>query len=127
MLKLVIDSSILIDHLRGGNRWEKILSELEEGTQFFIPTIVFYELFSGKSSRNVEVARIISNLVKNFQRVELNEEISKKAGEIYRDITTGLDVPDYIIAASALVVGAEVVTLNIKHFQQIPALLLYLF
>lgn len=125
-MKLVIDSSILIDHLRGGSKWRKILSNLEEETQFFIPTIVFYELFSGKSSGNAETSRKILNLVKSFQRVELHEEISKKAGELYRDITARLDVPDYIIAASALAIGGTVVTLNRKHFELIPGLSLYL-
>lgn len=124
-MKLVLDSSILIDHLRGGSKWGEILSNLEEEAQFFIPTIVFYELFSGKSSENAETSRKILHLVKSFQRIELNEEIAKKAGEIYRDITTRLGVPDYIIAASALAIGGTVVTLNRKHFELIPGLSLY--
>lgn len=64
----------------------------------------------------------IKNILHYLQRVELTEEIAKRAGELYRDISKTLQVPDYIIAASALTLGGRVLTLNKKHFQQIPGL-----
>ena len=124
-MKLVLDTSILIDHLRGGDKWKKILKTLEEEAEFFIPTIVFFELYSGKSSQDPKTSHRILNLVNAFQRIELNEKIATRAGQIYRDINKTLEVPDYIIAASALELGATVLTLNRKHFEQIPHLGLY--
>lgn len=124
-MKLVLDTSILIDHLRGGDKWQQILSKLDKNTEVFIPTIVFFELYSGKSSADVGTSRKIRNLVKHFQRIELSENISEKAGQIYRDITSDLEVPDYIVAASALDIGGTVITLNDKHFHKIPGLLIY--
>ena len=125
-MKLVIDSSVLIDYLRGGIIGKKIFDTIEkQNPELFIPTIVFFELFSGTSTRNLAVATKIINLIQNFKRIELTEEIAIHAGEIYRQIGKHIGPQDYIIAASALSIGASVLTLNTKHFQQIPTLLLY--
>lgn len=124
-MKLVVDTSVLIDHLRGGKILQQILDSLSEDDELFISSIAFFELFSGKSSAKRLVAAKIYNLVKNFQKIELDDGIAIRAGELSRDVTTKLEVPDYIIAASALNIGAAVLTLNQKHFQQIPHLSLY--
>lgn len=124
-MKLILDTSILIDHLRGGGQLQSVVDGLSPGTEFYISTIVFFELFSGKSSEREEVATKIYNLVKNFQKIELDEDIATLAGKIYRNSKTRIEVPDYIIAASALSIGGTVLTLNRKHFEQIPNLPLF--
>ena len=124
-MKIVVDTSILIDYLRGGTKWEHLLSEVEKDIEIYLPTIVVFELFSGKSSHKPQASRDIVDFIKYFQRIELTEEIAKKAGELYRDVSKTLQVPDYIVAASALDIGGTVVTLNKKHFAQIPHLSLY--
>lgn len=124
-MKIVVDTSILIDHLRGGNAWKKIASEIDDDTQLFVPTIVLFELFSGISTKKPTVVSQIYKLLGNFQRLDLSELIARQAGELYRDTKKTLQVPDYIIAASALQVNAIVVTLNQKHFAQIPNINLY--
>ncbi len=126
-MKIIIDSSIIIDYLRGGTKWNKFIEVAEEDTELFIPTIVIFELFSGTSTRNPNKTQDMLNFVKQFSRIDLDEKIARIAGEIYRDVTKTLEVPDYIIAASALSIGAAVLTLNQKHFQQIPGLEIYEF
>lgn len=125
-MKIVIDTSILIDHLRGGNVWNNLSDRVEEANiELFIPTIVIFELYSGKSSKSPLMKEKIEKAISKFYRIDLTEEIARKAGEIYRDFSPNIQIPDYIIAASALDIGAEVVTLNNKHFAQIPGLSLY--
>lgn len=124
-MRLIIDTSILIDYLRGGIKWEELLSQFEKDTEIYLPTIVIFELFSGKSTSDPKVAKEISNFIKFFQKVELTEKIAKRAGELFRDVNKNLGAPDYIVAASALELNATVVTLNIKHFEQIASLNLY--
>lgn len=126
-MRIVIDTSILIDHLRGGTKWEEFLKEADRNIELFLPTVVIFELFSGKSTKKSNIAKNIAYLLKNFHRVDLTEEIAKVAGELFRDTKKTLQVPDYIIAASALSLGATVLTLNIKHFEEIPHLALYTF
>lgn len=122
-MKLVVDSSILIDHLRGGSIWSQLLYDFKEDLELFVPTIVIFELFSGKSSK--DSVDQINKLLKVFKRLELNEKIARQAGELHRDAGKNIDSEDCIIAASALEIGASVLTLNKKHFAQIPNLPIY--
>lgn len=126
-MRLIIDTSILIDYLRGGMKWEELLKKFEKDTELFLPTIVIFELFSGKSTSDPKVIKEINNFINFFQKVELTEKIAKRAGELFRDVNKNLGAPDYIIAASALELNATVLTLNKKHFEQITNLDLYPF
>jgi predicted nucleic acid-binding protein len=124
-MNLVVDTSILIDHLRGGNTWKKIVAENGENLKLFVPTIVIFELFSGQSTRDPSMIVKIYQLLDNFQRVQLDENIAKIAGELFRDLKKHIQISDYIIAATALSTNTTVLTLNRKHFEQIPGLAIY--
>lgn len=124
-MKLVLDTSIIIDYLRNDKRGVAFFNKEQEDIAFYLPTIVIFELFSGKSTQNFAKLKIIIDFIRYFQRIELTESIAERAGQIYRDISTTLQVPDYIIGASALEIGGMVVTLNRKHFEQIPNLAIY--
>lgn len=126
-MKIVVDTSILIDYLRGGKRGGQFIEEVEgdDDSELFLPTIVVFELFSGQSTKSPIVVTKILNLLKFFQRIELTEEIAIQAGQLYRDTKKTLQVPDYIIAASAVQINAQVATLNQRHFEQIPNINLY--
>src|SRR5581483_1582059 len=101
-MKIVVDTSILIDHLRNGPAWRLFLGTVDkEIIQFFLPTIVLYELFSGKSSQEPQIKYKIENLVRSFQRIGLTEKIARRAGELCRDSAYTIQAQDYIIAASA--------------------------
>ncbi|MBI2039880.1 type II toxin-antitoxin system VapC family toxin [Candidatus Microgenomates bacterium] len=125
-MKTVFDTSIFIDYLRGGTISDEVFDQIEkQNAQLFIPTIVIFELFSGNSTKNSSVRIKITNMIQSFKRIELTEEIAMMAGKLYREIGKQVSTQDYIIAASALSIGASVLTLNQKHFQQIPGLDLY--
>lgn len=124
-MKVVVDTSILIDYLRDGTKWETFVKNVGEDVELFLPTIVIFELFTGNSTKSMAKKTELVDFLKQFSRINLDEQIAKRAGGLLRDLKTTLQVPDYIIAASALEIGATVVTLNQKHFQQIPQLKLY--
>lgn len=124
-MKLVLDTSILIDHLRGGTKWEELLSKFDKNDELYIPTVVFFELFSGRNTSDPETSKKVTEFLKYFQKIDLTEKIAKRAGILFRDVSKNLGAPDYIIAASALELNATLVTLNTKHFGQIPNLSLY--
>lgn len=124
-MKVVVDSSIIIDYLRGGKKWDDFIDSVERNTQLFLPTVVIFELFSGNSTRNRHNLQKMITFIHEFQRIDLNESIAKAAGELFRDGKIKIQAADYIIAASALEIGGAVLTLNQKHFQQIPHLPLY--
>lgn len=119
-MKFVIDTNILIDKLRGGEKFDLFLEKLDKDSELYLPSIVFFELFSGISSKKEDITNYILSLKKLFHLVDMTLEIAKRAGEINRDMAENLEAPDYIIAATAIEIGAQVVTLNKKHFSQIP-------
>lgn len=124
-MKLVVDTSIFIDKLRGGKKWDEFLNDLDNTVELYLPSIVIFELFSGLSSRKAQISLKISSFRKFFNEIDLTSEIAKRAGEMNRDILGNLDLPDYIIAATAIEIGAQVVTLNAKHFQKIPGVSIF--
>ncbi len=124
-MKILVDSSIIIDYLRGGKKWDEFIDQVEKDVQLFLPTIVIFELFSGSSTKNISRLKEMLSFIREFQRIDLNESIAQVSGEFFRDSKTKIQVADYIIAASALSINATVLTLNQKHFEQIPNLSIY--
>lgn len=125
-MNYIFDTSIIIDALRQNKKAREVFKKFDNNNDhLFVPTIVGFELFSGKTSSDKNQITKINKLMSYFTEVDLTWKISKLAGEIYRDDTKSLEVPDYIIAATAMEIGAQVVTLNKKHFNQIPNLMLY--
>ena len=104
-MKIVVDTSILIDYLRGGKTGIQFIEKVEgdDELELFLPTIVIFELFSGQSTKSSIVVNKILNLLKFFQRIELTEDIARAAGQLFRDTKKTLQVPDCIIAASSVV------------------------
>lgn len=124
-MRIVVDTSVLIDYFRGGTKWEEFIAQVDRDAELFLPTVVIFELFSGASTKDPKVSAKITNFLRHFVRVDFDEAIARRAGELFRDTAKNLQVPDYIIAASSILIGATVLTLNKKHFLQIPSLSIY--
>src|SRR3989344_4770973 len=124
-MNYIFDTSILIDHLRGGGAFNKISLELPDDFHLIISAVSIIELFSGKSTRKKEVENEIKELVSNFEIKDVDKKISKRSGILVRDSKVSIGLADNIIAATAIETGAQVVTLNKKHFAQIPQVVVY--
>lgn len=125
-MNIIFDTSFVIEGLRQNKKAWEITAQFEKSEyKLFIPSIVGFELFSGSSSGRHDQITAIKKYLSFFSVVDLTWNIAQKAGVIYRDGITNLEVPDYIVAASALEIGAYIVTLNTKHFSQIPNLMIY--
>ena len=123
-MKLILDTNIFIDKLRGGTKLDEFLFGIDEDAELFLPTVVVFELFSGLSSKEKLVSEKINGFRKYLREVDLNWNIAKKAAEIHRD-NRDIEAFDCIIASTAIELGAQVVTLNKKHFSQIPQVVIY--
>lgn len=127
-MNFVFDTSILIDKFRGGEKFGTFISGIvNPNTRIYLPSIVQFEIMSGKSTRDKEIFRRITAFFDKMEKIDLTENISRRAGFLYRDLELKIGVVDYIVAATALEINAQVVTLNKKHFSQISGLLLYPF
>jgi len=119
-MNLVFDTSLLIDNLRGGKQLENVYLNTKQDDRLLLPTIVITELFSGLSSKEANIIRKIKLLVSHFEKIQLTESIAQETGVLIRNLGKIVELPDFIIAATAMEIGAQVVTLNNKHFQKIP-------
>jgi predicted nucleic acid-binding protein len=116
MANLLIDTDVLIDHLRGLRRAEQFLRERREsGDLFYTSVITHAELLTG--ARPSEEP-LLWALLGSLQTVTIDEAIAQQAGFYCRQYrrSHGVLLPDALIAASAKSVNATLVTLNAKHF-----------
>ncbi len=122
-MKALVDSSIIIDHLRnyqhGKNTRFMILYKECEAIYFSLITIA--EICSGLSA--VKMEEQINDIFSLGNIIELNPRLMEKAGGIRREIKISL--MDAIISACALELGLPVATLNLKDFEKVPKLKLF--
>ncbi|MEA3359946.1 MAG: type II toxin-antitoxin system VapC family toxin [Thermodesulfobacteriota bacterium] len=116
MERCLIDTDIIIDHLRGEEKARDFLRQTKsEETDILYSVITKAELYSGVRQKEEEK---VSYLLRSMEEVRIDGEIAIHAGR-YRNkfyASHGLLLPDALIAASAKKVGATLVTLNKKHY-----------
>lgn len=127
MYNIIIDTSILIDHLRGISRDFRLLEtkKATESVSLLIPHIVIVELFTGEEARKKDIRKKIDKLIEGLEVIGLTVSSAKKAGDLQRTYKQIPDLPDLIIAAIALEQEAQIATHNKKHFGQIKRVKLY--
>lgn len=122
MSKLLVDSSIIVDFLRLKSKDSTHLQQLaNQGHQLYISIITHAELYSGKSIwESTNAKKELGLVLSGLQVLKLDERISKKAGETRAKY--GQNIPDAIIAATAIFHKLPLATLNIKDFMSIKNL-----
>lgn len=124
-MKYVVDSSLIIDKLREGSNWDIFFHSTSTEDEFYLSSLSIFEIFSGKSTLNSEIAKKIKRVLNSFKIIPITKVLAIRAGELFRDLNGSLDAIDVVIAATALELNATVVTLNQKHFSQITGLKVY--
>lgn len=121
--KLMIDSSILIDYFRKTDKSKsKLVSHFKSYKQLYISSITEFEVLNGatEAQREFWEGMLVGLIVLN-----LDSLAARKATEIVAQLKTrrkGIDKPDLFIAATAVVHGLKLDTLNVKHFVHIEGL-----
>ena len=117
---ILIDTNIIIDALNGIDKYDEFLSEQDN---LVTSTVCFSELIQGSKKKN-QINKIIKTIESTFTIIELNSEISILARKLIAEYShkQGLDYPDSLIAATCMVNGYQLATLNTKHFKGIKGL-----
>lgn len=124
MNKILIDTNIFIDHLRGFQPSTDFLLKVFQGEyNAQISTLTVMELFAGTMPAEAEKEKVVS-LLEKFSPVPVSSEIAEKAGNLLRLYRNrGLAPVDALIAATSMEIEAILVTKDIKHFSVIEGLL----
>jgi predicted nucleic acid-binding protein len=121
---IVLDTSFLVDHLRGVTAaTEAFAGAVREGERTAASVITKVEIVGGMRSHERRATR---NLFEQLEWIPVDDAVAELAGEytrLYRRSHQGIDVPDYVIAATAFVLRAEMWTRNVKHFPMFPDLI----
>jgi predicted nucleic acid-binding protein len=108
----LLDTDVLIDHLRGHRHLRLSDPKLQ------ISVVTRCELFAGRNVDEPTLRRTLNVL----KEVSVTRAIAETAGSIRR--TTGIPVPDALIAATALEHEMALMTRNRRHFEQVSGLTL---
>ena len=112
----LFDSTILIAHLRGIAPATELLRSAVERGGALASVLSRVEIEGGmRSDERSGVARLFSAL----QMEAVSDGIATRAGALlreYRRSHSGIDLVDYVVAATALEHGARLLTLNVRHF-----------
>lgn len=117
-MRALVDSDILIWHLRGAPEALKFFRRLEATD---------YELWTGALQRaevvffmKPEEEEQTSLFLSRFRTAPIDQSVVDTAGKLYRQYhpSHGIDVNDAFLAATALLKGGKIFTLNTKHYPQ---------
>ncbi len=119
----LLDTTIAVDHLRGDDRAALLLERLADvGEPLLASELSRFELLAGMRPEELETTE---RFMDALTWVPVDEEIARLAGSMaaeYRTSHSGIDAIDYVIAATATVTGADLLTTNVRHFPMIPLL-----
>jgi predicted nucleic acid-binding protein len=119
----LIDTSVLVEYLRGVERARELMrSALEREEILAASVLTRIELSIGM--RPAE-RRATDALFRALHWVAVDDAIAEQADVLARRHArshSGIDAVDYCVAASALVNGFELWTLNVRHFPMFTGL-----
>jgi predicted nucleic acid-binding protein len=112
--RILIDTDILIDHLRGSKNIAAIISS-SSGNTPFISVISIAEIYSFLF---IQEYQIMDELLNMITVIDVDTLIAKTAGKYRMEYIKSyqLTVPDALIAATAKINRAALVTKNTRHF-----------
>ena len=116
----LIDTNILIDHLRGDKQATEFLLDVETGrAKGCVSVLTEYELLSVPQLESSE-KREIERLLLLMPCLAITSWVARLAADFRRRYQT--DIADALIAATAKARSATLVTRNLKNFQRIKGL-----
>jgi predicted nucleic acid-binding protein len=113
---ILVDTDVLVWALRGSEVARAWVREAREREPLSISVVSVAELTGGM--RSGERDRVWS-LLAALRTEPVTEVIARRAGELRREFRAShgaIGTADYLIAATADVLGAPLATLNVKHF-----------
>ncbi len=129
---IVVDTNILIEFSRGRlrNSDQSIFMRLVKysrvhGHRLVVPSISIFEFFSGSEMNNELNRQNAARMLVDVTIVDMTQIIAELAASLFRKHKATIGIVDYMLAATAISLDAELVTLNMKHFQLLEEVRLF--
>jgi len=120
---ILCDSNVMIDWI---NHKQKAVNDLQwiEG-YIALSIITEYEIIAG--AKDMAMQRRFEKLLGNYTIISLDHKISLLGISLYKKykLSHGLDMPDSLIAATAIELDMPLLTYNTKDFRFISGVRLY--
>ena len=119
---VLVDTDILIDFERGVEQAADCLDRLEAQARPAISVVTQMELIVG--CRGKQELNALDRFLKRFEIITIDAVIAETAVDLLRQfcLSHGLLIADALIAATALVLEAPLLTGNQRHFRFIEGL-----
>ena len=121
-----LDTNVLIGLLRNDKNVVSLVKEIENSNKITTTVINNFELWKGfYRTKSVKDEGAIIKLLNIISLLEFDQKASKKAAEIFEHLKSKgkmVDALDVMIASIALTNSEPLLTLNKKHFDNIPGL-----
>lgn len=120
-MRSLFDTTVLIAHLRGDPRARELLLAASADDRC-ISVLTRIEIEGGmRTDERTRVAALLATM----RKLPVSDAVARRAAihlRRFRRPHTGIDVTDYVIAATAELHQARLQTLNVKHFPMFPDL-----
>lgn len=126
--RVVLDTDILVDFLRGNQKATLLVNRLEEHKCLLATTAINeFELYYGahKSKNSEKVLTLTRQLIDRLVVLPLTSKSARKAGHIYAELErqgTPIGLRDTLIGAIAQTRDFSVATKNLNHLRKIDGL-----
>lgn len=118
----VLDSDVLIDHLRGAGPGRDLVRSLVQSQGYRVTAVTAFELALGRSyDRDPRPVHALLSV----PLLTLGRRAGLRGGELLAELRRGgvaIDFRDAMQAGICLEVGAMLVTRNLGHFERVPGL-----
>lgn len=129
MTSYLVDTSIIIDYLRGKDAAVELLDNIEG--ELFSSYVCLAEIYEGvyRVKNSEEMAGAVTKFFSSLSGMYgVDEKIGKKFGRIRADLKRRgsiIEDLDLLLVATCLVYDLKLITLNKKHFARVGDLRIY--
>lgn len=116
---ILIDTNIFVDHLRNYAPAVRFFESIANEDVIF-SAITETELLTGNANNDNEKREKLLHFLHQWGKKAVDNQVAMLAGDIGRK--HGLAVPDAVIASTAILNNADMVTKNLKDFKRVSGL-----
>ena len=114
MRQIMVDTDVLILHLRGNESVRAMLKEAAKDSLLCCSAVTIGEIHAGMRDEELEKTE---KLLNSLEVIDVDRKIAALAGDYRRTIKSHhLELDDCLIAATCVINRATLITCNINHY-----------